>query len=102
MATSKIVQAKLEGGARRIQQDLLTNADEVSAMHFFDQAPASLQRLLKIVWGTEAPQHTAITLQCVSLPCLNPKKAATGSLRVQAQSNPLWHEILAHSWPKCA
>ena len=113
---SKIVQAKLDGGARRMRQDLLTDAvnklnrqtvgksklnpDEVSAIHFFDQAPASLQRLLKIVWGAEAPQHTAITLQCVSLPFLNPKKAVTGSLKVQAQPNPLWREILTHSWPK--
>ena len=53
-----------------------------------------------MVWGTEAPQYTAITLQCISMPFLEPKKAVTGALKVHAQSNPFWTQIFSHSWAK--
>ena len=105
---------KLSAGSRKVRQDLFAeaigkhnrvatgkakiNPDETSALYFFDQAPASIRRALKIIWGTEAPQHTAVPLSLIAQPFWFPKKSLSN--KIGAQANPLWHEIATHSWPK--
>ena len=112
----RIVTQKQNLGSRKTRHDLLqeaiskhnkqavgkarVNPDEISALYVFDQAPQSVRRLLKVIWGTEAPQYTAITLGCIALPHFNPGKPQLGLLRVQREANPLWYEICRHSWAK--
>ena len=112
----RIVAQKLALGSRKLRKDLLQEAiykhnkgtvgkskifpHEIDAIYVYDQAPPSLRRLLKVIWGTEAPQYTAVTLSCISLPLFSPQKANTGILRVQREANPLWYEIARHSWAK--
>ena len=41
------------------------SADEMQAVYLFDQASAEVKKKLKLIWGTDAPQHTPVTLQMV-------------------------------------
>ena len=38
------------------------SADEMQAVYLFDQASAEVKKKLKLIWGTDAPQHTPVTL----------------------------------------
>ena len=44
------------------------NPDEIAAIQVYDLAPPTVRRMLKLVWGTEAPHHTAVPLSCIAQP----------------------------------
>ncbi|CAE7521734.1 unnamed protein product, partial [Symbiodinium pilosum] len=112
----RVLEVRMQAGTRKLRHDLLTEImqrhnkatagksrltpDEILAIYlqfgWYDQAPEAVRRQLKIIWGTESCQHTAVTLHCVCMPFFNPLKPQTGPFKV----NPLWHEIVKHSWAK--
>ena len=112
----KIVTKKLASGSRKTRADLLQESiyrhnkqavnkarimpDEVTALYVYDAAPPDIRRMLKVIWGTEVPAHTAVPLHLLSGNFWLPKKSL--SLKVNAQQNPLWHTVCSHSWDKVA
>ena len=111
-----VVTRKQEAGSRKPRVDLMTDAinkhnrqavgkarissDETQAVYLFDQASAEVKKKLKLIWGTDAPQHTPVTLQMVGRGGAGwlPKKSLSN--KIPAQGNPVWHEIGKHSWRK--
>ena len=110
----KVVCHKQKMGSRKARQDLFQesvtkhnrtavgkaklNAQEVQALYFYDQAPATIQRMLTLIWGTQNPSQTAVPLTLVGRDFLLPKKSM--SSKFPADTNPLWHEISKHTWDK--
>ncbi|CAL1141367.1 unnamed protein product [Cladocopium goreaui] len=110
----KVVCHKQKMGSRKARQDLFQesvtkhnrtavgkaklNTQEVQALYFYDQAPATIQRMLKLIWGTQNPSQTAVPLTLVGRDFLLPKKSM--SSKFPADTNPLWHEISKHTWDK--
>ena len=65
------------------------NPDETSALYVFDQAPQSVRRLLKVIWGTEVPpvhsHHSG--LHCFA--SFQSRQATVGASSSPAGSQPI-------------
>ena len=49
-------------------RDAFRSPDEIAAIQVYDLAAPTVRRMLKLVWGTEAPHHTAVPLSCIAQP----------------------------------